>query len=98
MSVDEPVERESRQILGRGPAAAHRGKATAYVDTEHELVAGNLISKDGRTAGFLVTLAVKPEQVQVIRNQLTLLEERRQARQALTEAKTGAERELATRE
>ena len=50
--------------------------------TQHELYAGNLVSKDAKTAGIVVTLARTPEQVDVTNRWLDLNETRLEAERA----------------
>ena len=54
--------------------------------TGHELFAGNVISQDGRTAGFVVTLETTPESAAATRGWLERLDARARAREAAAAA------------
>ncbi|MBL4848071.1 MAG: MMPL family transporter [Planctomycetes bacterium] len=54
---------------------------------DHELFSGNLISKDGNTAGILVTLRHRPRSVKAMRTRLELYDRRALARDQLADAK-----------
>jgi uncharacterized protein len=58
--------------------------------TDHELFSGNLVSKDGKTAGILVTLRKRPRSVRAMRTRLELYDRRALAQEQLASAKDAA--------
>lgn len=86
--IPPPFMALSKQATATSPGIDLK-KAQAEL-TDHELFSGNLVSKDGKTAGILVTLRKRPRSVKAMRTRLELYDRRALAREQLESAKDEA--------